>query len=145
VPGGFPCLLARQISVKNWRSPKTWFSLLSVFLLLVGLGGALLVYQRAEEDMSRVLGYESGEESPSPILPEDSKKYLRDLELYGGKANVLATELRLWFVGLFQGKALAFTLACITIGTSFVVFYMANHLSSRPGPGETGGGNKRHD
>jgi hypothetical protein len=61
-------------------------------------------------------------------MPEDSKKYLRDLQLYGGKANVLMDELRRWFVGLWHGKSLAFTIACISIFVSFGVFYAANHL-----------------
>jgi hypothetical protein len=63
-------------------------------------------------------------------MPEDSKKYLRDLQLYGGKANVLMDEFRRWFVGLWHGKSLAFTIACISIFVSFGVFYAANHLPS---------------
>jgi hypothetical protein len=47
--------------------------------------------------------------------PEDTKKYLRDLELYGGKANVLATELRRGFERLWQGRRLAVTLAGLTL------------------------------
>jgi len=77
------------------------------------------------------LGYEEGGESVYPVRPEDSKKYLRDLELYGGKANVLATEFRLWLVGLWQGKSLAFTVAFITILISLVFFYAANYPPSR--------------
>ena len=63
-------------------------------------------------------------------MPEDSKKYLRDLELYGGKANVIIDELRRGFIGLWLGKSLAFTVACITIFVSFGFFYVANHLPS---------------
>jgi tetratricopeptide (TPR) repeat protein len=63
-------------------------------------------------------------------MPEDSKKYLRDLELYGGKANVLLDELRRGFMGLWHGKSLAFTVACISIFISFGIFYTANHLPS---------------
>ena len=51
--------------------------------------------------------------------------------LYGGKANVLANEFRRWFVGLWCGKSLAFTVGCISILTSFGVFYAAGHLPSR--------------
>jgi hypothetical protein len=77
------------------------------------------------------LGYEEAGGTVYPIMPEDSKKYLRDLELYGGKANVIMDELRRWFIGLWHGKSLAFTVACITIFVSFGVFYAANHLPSR--------------
>jgi hypothetical protein len=48
------------------------------------------------------------------------------LELYGGKANVLADELRRWFIGLWHGKSLALTLACIAIIASSGFFYAAH-------------------
>src|SRR6202035_1077247 len=44
---------------------------------------------------------------------EDSKVYLRQLELYGGKANVPGVELRQWFDGLWHGRSLAFTVAVL--------------------------------
>ena len=92
--------------------------LISAIILLVGLGSAILIYLTAENDSDSVLGY------------EDSKMYIHDLELYGGKANVLANEFMRWFVGLWQGKSLAFTVACITIFISFGFFFVVNHLPS---------------
>ena len=108
----------------------TGLNLIGAIILLVGLGSAILIYRTAENDSNRVLGYEEGNGSVYPVRPEDSKKYLRDLELYGGKANVLAYEFREWFVGLWQGKSLAFTVGCITILISMVVFYAASHARS---------------
>jgi hypothetical protein len=106
-------------------------NLISAIILLVGLGSALLIYRTAENTPYGALGYEEAGGTVYPIMPEDSKKYLRDLELYGGKANVIMDELRRWFIGLWHGKSLAFTVACITIFVSFGVFYAANHLPSR--------------
>jgi hypothetical protein len=37
------------------------------------------------------------------------------MELYGGKANVLAGELMHWLQGLWHGKRLALTVACMTV------------------------------
>jgi len=108
----------------------TCLNLISAIILLVGLGSAILIYRTAENNSYGVLGYEVEGGSVYPIMPEDSKKYLRDLQLYGGKANELADELRRGFVGLWHGKSLAFTLGCITIFISFTVFYAANHLPS---------------
>ena len=54
-------------------------------------------------------------------MPEDSKVYERNLELYGGKANVLADRLRRWFVGLWHGTPLAIIVASVTILASFGV------------------------
>jgi len=97
----------------------TCLNLISAIILLVGLGSAILIYLKAENNSSAVLGYEEEGGSIYPIFPEDSKKYLRDLELYGGKANVLMDELRRGFAGLWHGRSLAFTIACITIFISF--------------------------
>jgi hypothetical protein len=108
----------------------TCLNLISAIILLVGLGSAILIYRTAEDNSYGALGYEEKGGSVYPIMPEDSKKYLRDLELYGGKANVIMDELRRGFVGLWHGKSLAFTVACITIFISFGVFYAANHSPS---------------
>ena len=110
---------------------QTCFNLISVIILLVGLGSAVLIYRIAGNDSNGVLGYEIIGGQAYPIKPEDSKMYRHDLELYGGKAAVLSDEFSRWFVGLWHGKSLAFTVAYITLFISFVVFYIANHLPSR--------------
>ena len=74
-------------------------------ILVVGFGTAISVYVAARARPENPLGYE----------PLETKKYLHDLELYGGKANVLAAEFREWFVGLWYGRQLAFTIAVITV------------------------------
>jgi hypothetical protein len=103
-------------------------SLVSIILLLVGFGSAIFIYLTAVNDSSGVLGYEEEGGSVYPIMPEDSKRYLRDLELYGGKAGVLTDKFSRWFVGLWHGKSLAFTIACIAILISSGIFYAAHHL-----------------
>ena len=108
----------------------TCLNLINAIILLVSLGSAILIYRTAENDSNSVLGYEEGDGSVYPVRPEDSKKYLRDLELYGGKANVLADEFRRRVIGLWHGESLAFTVACITIFISFGFFFVANHLRS---------------
>ena len=112
--------------------PRTWLSALSVIILLAGLGSALLIYWAAATDSGNDSGYADGDGAPRP---DDSKKYLRDMELYGGKANVLATELRVWVAGLWQGQSLAYTVAFITVLVSFGVYYCARRLPPRPGGG----------
>lgn len=109
----------------------TCLNLISAVILLGGLGSAILIYRTAENMPYGALGYETGGGSVYPIMPDDSKKYQRDLELYGGKANMLMDELRRGFAGLWHGKSLAFTMACLSILISFGVFYAANHLPSR--------------
>jgi len=106
----------------------TCLNLISAIILVAGLGSAILIYRAAEDTLYGVLGYEEGRGTVYPVMPEDSKQYLRGLELYGGKANVLMDQFRRWFIGLWHGKSLAYTVACITVFISFGVFYTANYL-----------------
>jgi len=113
----------------KWKMAErdTCLNLIGAIVLLVGLAIAFLIHYTAGSDSRDILGYEQGSGSVYAVKPEDSKKYLRDMELYGGKANVLADEFRRWFVGLWHGESLAFTVGCITIFISLVFFYAANH------------------
>jgi len=111
---------------------RTWLNVISAIILVAGLGSAIWIYQTAGNKPYGALGYEQGDGSAYPVMPEDSKKYLRDLELYGGKANVLMDELRRGLVGLWHGKSLAYTVGGLAILVSFGVFYVANRLPSRP-------------
>jgi hypothetical protein len=106
-------------------------NLISAIILVAGLGSAVLIYRAAENNSYGALGYAEEGGSVYPINPEDSKQYLHDLELYGGKINVIVDEWRRALVGLFRGKSLAFTVAFITVFTSYGVFYIANDLLSR--------------
>ena len=94
--------------------------LITVIILLVGLGSSVLIYLTADfaSDSGLVNDF------------ENSKKYMHDLELYGGKANVLASELTNWVVGLWHGKSLAFTVACITIVIALGFYFITSDLKS---------------
>jgi hypothetical protein len=101
---------------------RIFFNLIGFIILLGGLGSAILLYRTAGDNLTNNLIYEEEGGSVYPLRPEDSKKYIRDLELYGGRANVLVTEFRLWLVGLWQGKSLAFIIAFITVLIAFGFF-----------------------
>jgi len=92
---------------------------LTAGILAAGLGGATLIYLTAAPRAANPLGYE----------PEDTKKYLRELEVYGGKVNVLATELRRWFEGLWHGRSLAFTVAVLTLLLALGFWFVATRLA----------------
>ncbi len=129
-----------KMSGMNWNfsEPPTRLKLIGVLILLVGLGTAAWIYHGADTVPYGALGYEGG----YPIMPEDSKQYLRSMELYGGKANVLADELRRWLGGLFHGKSLAFIIACTSIIIALGIFYAANHSML---PSESEPGSDSHD
>jgi hypothetical protein len=80
-------------------------SFVAAGILLAGFAAALAIYLTATPPPDNPLGYR----------PEDSKRYLREMEVYGGKANVLASEFRQWFDGLWHGRSLAFTVACLSV------------------------------
>jgi hypothetical protein len=109
---------------------KTRLYLITAIILLVGLGSALFIYLTAGSESGSVLGYEGTGGDVYTIRPEDSKIYRHDLEVYGGKANVLMDEFMRWFAGLWHGKSLALTLAFITIFISLVFFVVAYHWPS---------------
>jgi len=102
--------------------------------LLIGLSSAALIYQRAGNDPYGALGYEGADGTIYPIMPENSKLYRHNLEVYGGKFSVIMDDFRRWFLGLWHGKSLAVIIACSTIIISFGFFYAANHLSQRSKP-----------
>jgi len=79
--------------------------MIAVATLIVGLTAALGVYLFAARSPNDMLAYEI----------EHSKQYQRTLELYGGKANVLAVEFTQWFDSLWHGARLAYTVACATV------------------------------
>ena len=91
--------------------------LIAAIILLIGLGSAVFIYLISDNDSGSSLVDEF----------EGSKKFKHELELYGGKWNVVANELIQWFTGLWQGKTLAFTIAFITIVISLGFFLTARH------------------
>jgi hypothetical protein len=66
---------------------------------------------------------------PSPIdeNPLDSKTSLRDMEIIGGKANILATEIAQDFHGLWQGRTLAYTIAALASLSAWAVWFFGTH------------------
>src|SRR5713226_915557 len=87
-------------------------------ILVIGFAAAALIYLTAQPPPGNPLGYD----------PLDTKKYLHDLEVYGGKANVIAAEFREWFASLWHGERLAFTLAVITVIAAFAFKFFATRL-----------------
>jgi hypothetical protein len=104
--------------------------LISAIILMVGLSSSIWIYLTAENYSKNILGYEVAGDNAYLITPENSKKYVHDLELYGGKANVLANELMIWFDGLWQGKSLALTISCVTLFIALGFFFAARATPS---------------
>lgn len=106
----------------RWR-PTTSQGLLrlaAAMTSIVGFASAIWIYLTSGAAPGNPLGYD----------PEDSKRYLRDLERYGGKANIVAGEITDWFNGLWHGRRLAFIVACVTVIVAGALLLAATAMDS---------------
>jgi len=117
-----------QREVEPRRSRRLYLG--SILVLLLGLCAAAAIYVTAGDDADNAVGYEVIDGVAYPVAPEDSKAYQRQLERFGGKANVLAAELNRWFAGLWHGKPLAFTVACLSIAAALALYLYAKYLEA---------------
>ena len=106
---------------------RTFLYLASAVILLVGLSTSALIYRAAINDSTSDLGYEIIGGSVYPGAGGYTKKYVHDLQLYGGSAAVLADEFMRWFTGLWHGKSLSFIVAGLAFILSFGVFISAKN------------------
>ena len=113
----------------NWNILKQRQSLniISAIILMVGLSSAGIIYQRAVNDAN------GATEDVQLMMQAQSKLYRHNLEVFGGKLNVMMDDFRTWFTGLWQGKSLAFIIAGSAIIISLGIFYAANYLTRRLG------------
>ena len=95
---------------------------LAFAIVLIGLGSAVFFYATASPPSQLPLGYD----------PFDSKKYVRELEVYGGKINVLAVQFRQWCASLGRGKPLAYTTALLTVLLASLVWRMGSLAAAHP-------------
>ena len=106
---------------------------IALMILLVGLGSAGAVYLTVE---------------PTPVNSSEydrfaSKKYVRDLERFGGKFAVVTAELSEWFAGLWQGRALAATVGILSLALAALLWFVSTCMQideaiDRQDPGRKG-------
>ena len=103
--------------------------LISGAVLIAGVVGSGLVYLAAPDEAADGTGYEVVGGFIYPGAAENSKRYIHDLQLYGGQAAVLSDRFMRWFFGLWQGRSLAYTIACIAVFLSVLIFVAARNVS----------------
>ena len=98
----------------------TRYKLVTILMLLAGLGSALAIYLTAgnPDEIGMVEEF------------EESKRFAHDLELYGGKANLIANKFSRWFEGLWHGQSLAYTVAVFTVVIAGGYFLVARRLAA---------------
>src|SRR3954468_16803335 len=100
-------------------------------ILSIGLAAGLLIYATAEEAPPEAIGYIVVDGLKYPLAANQSKRYIRDLERFGGKASVVFDEFGRWFGSLWQGSTLGLTLACLSAFISVVLALFARSLPDK--------------
>ena len=99
-------------------------------VLVAGLCSAMLIYLFAEDVPDDSLGYSIVNGTVYPLATRDSKVYRREVQRFGGKTALLFDDFNRWFTELWQGKALAKTVAWISVLTSLGIYLFANSLAA---------------
>jgi len=109
--------------------PQNRLYLGAVLTLAAGLATSAVIYLTAEDTV----------EDATISAFENSKAYRHDLELYGGKVNVLANDFMSWFDSLWHGRALAGTVAVVTLFAAAALFLVGYYLLHDEGADRHGG------
>ena len=66
-----------------------------------------------------------GSRDPSDFGPDDSKIYVREVEKFGGKGELLLRDLNDEFISIWHGRRLAFTIFVLTGAAVWVYRFFA--------------------
>ena len=118
---------ARDTSVARGKR-RTAFNTLGILVFVLGTGSAGLIYwnvhhRSAQQSNLQGTSAVDGSWQDGTLAVQDSKKSSRDLELYYGKAGMLAVRLRDWFE---QPESLAIILATISTLAALAGFLLAD-------------------
>ena len=122
--------MMKNTNLKTTRL-RTWLYLTSAVILLTGLVGSVLIYRAAVNEASEGSSYEVIGGFVYPGGGAYNKRYVHDLQVYGGNAALLADRFTRWFGGLWQGTSLAYTVAVISFLVAFGIFVAANNVLVR--------------
>ena len=103
--------------------PRTALTWSGVAILVVGLGSAASIW-RAQDRIERENEAAQAADAAAPLSTLDSRRQVRDVELYYGKLGVLMEEGK----ELLHGKPLAKTIAAVSVLTASGLFLLAARL-----------------
>ena len=122
---------------------KRRLRLACIVILAAGLCGGMLIYRFAADVPDDALGYVVVNGTAYPVSTSDSRKYRREVERFGGKAALVFDDFDRWFAQLWRGKALAKTVAWISILLSLGIYLFA--ISLQPDAPPEGGDARERD
>lgn len=121
---------AKERPVSRTTAVARGLRIAGIAILAAGLTASAFCYRlAATEGDDGAIGYDVEGGTAYAVRPEESKRYQRQMEEIGGKANLLATEI----ADYWRGKKLAYMLAALSLGGSLVCFVLA-HLEARLPP-----------
>jgi hypothetical protein len=109
------------------------------FVLLLGLAGAVLLYQGGVDQTGLDPNDPTG--VTWPLAPEDFKVYSRNMEMFGGKLWVLVERARRYVAGQWRRNGPALLLAAGSLAVAGLLFHAAGPppegtgKDGRPGQG----------
>jgi hypothetical protein len=109
-----------------------------IAILVLGLTSAGLIFALAEEAPEAAASYRIVDGQVYTVPQAASRKYVSQLERFGGKPAVLFDELIEWFWALWRGRRLAFTVGWLSVLGALGVYLYAQYLTPHPGR-ENGG------
>ena len=104
---------------------------IGVAILMLGLLSAILVFVFVGEPGGNETAYQIIDGVSYPVDVNNTKSYNYNMERISGKSGVFAADLSDWFVSLWHGKKLSYTLAVLAVVLSLLCFWLA-HLFSLP-------------
>lgn len=104
---------------------KARLYLACLLVLAAGLCSAALIYAFVGDAPEAGMDYIVVDGTAYPVAPQQTKRYVRTLEQYGGKASVLIDEFNRWFDSLWRGRALALTVASLSTAVAALLFAFA--------------------
>ncbi len=102
----------------------------AIAVFVFGMASAALIYAFVEEAQPEAIGYIVVDGLKYPIEPGQSKRYVRELERFGGKASVVFDEFGRWFAALWEGRNLALTIGLLSIVTAAGLLLFAGSLTA---------------
>jgi hypothetical protein len=109
-----------SVSLAQARSALNW---LAVFVLVAGLGSAVLIW-RAQDRIDCEAEAAQAADPASALSPLDSRRHVRDVELYSGQLGVLLEKAD----ELLHGKGLTKTIGVVSAITATGLFLFAARL-----------------
>lgn len=107
---------------------RTRLRLIALSILIVGLISAAAIYYAAEPDTISDQGYEVIDGRLYQANPD--KAAIHSLQVYGGDMAVTAVKINYWWVKLWHGEELGFTIGYITLFASGLILLVSSRAHS---------------